>query len=45
MEKRTERLVVLLTKSEKKSLEKEAKDKNTIVSLLARKKLFDKEDR
>ena len=42
MEKRTERLVVLLTPSEKKSLEKEAKDKNTIVSLLARKKLFDK---
>ena len=26
MEKRTERLVVLLTKSEKKSLEKEAKN-------------------
>lgn len=42
MENRTERLVVLLTPSEKKSLEKEAKDKNTIVSLLARKKLFDK---
>lgn len=42
MENRTERLVVLLTPTEKKQLEKEAKEKNTTISLLSRKKLFGK---
>ena len=42
MENRTERLVVLLTPIEKKQLEKEAKEKNTTISLLSRKKLFGK---
>jgi hypothetical protein len=35
-----ERLVVLLTKEEKEQLIKEAKEKNTLVSLLVRAKLF-----
>ena len=37
---KTERLVVLLTKEEKKQLVKEAKEKNTLISLLVREKLF-----
>lgn len=41
-EKRTERIVFLATKGEKKQLEEEANKKNTIISLLIRKKLFDK---
>lgn len=40
MENKTERLVILLTPSEKKKLQKEAKDKNTTLSLLIRKKIF-----
>lgn len=40
MENKTERLVILLTPSEKKKLLKEAKDKNTTLSLLIRKKIF-----
>lgn len=40
MENRTERLVILLTPSEKKQLEKEAREKNTTVSLLTRKLIF-----
>lgn len=37
---KTERLVVLLTKEEKEQLVKEAKEKNTLISLLVREKLF-----
>lgn len=37
---RNERLVILLTKEEKEKLNKEAKDKNTTLSLLVRYKLF-----
>lgn len=40
MEKRTERLTVLLTETEFKELKKEAKEKNTTISLLVRAKLF-----
>ena len=39
---RKERLVILLTKEEKDELNKEAKDKNTTLSLLVRAKLFKK---
>lgn len=41
MENKTERLVILLTPTEKKELLKEAKNKNTTLSLLIRKKIFD----
>ena len=42
---REERLVILLTKEEKEKLIKEAKEKNTTLSLLVRAKLFkNKED-
>ena len=37
---RNERLIVLLTKQEKEKLNKEAKEKNTTLSLLVRAKLF-----
>lgn len=37
---REERLVILLTKEEKTKLVKEAKEKNTTLSLLVRAKLF-----
>lgn len=40
MEKRTERLTVLLTETEFNKLKKEAKEKNTTISLLVRAKLF-----
>jgi hypothetical protein len=40
MENKTERIVLLLTPSEKKKLKQEAKDKNTTLSLLLRKKIF-----
>lgn len=40
MEKRTERLTVLLTETEFKKLKEEAKEKNTTISLLVRAKLF-----
>lgn len=39
---RQERLVILLTKEEKEKLNKEAKEKNTNLSLLVRFKLFKK---
>ena len=39
-ERQTARLVVLLTPSEKKALQQEAKEKNTTLSLLIRKKIF-----
>lgn len=37
---RDERLVILLTKEEKENLVKEAKEKNTTLSLLVRAKIF-----
>ena len=40
MENKTERVVLLLTPSEKKALKQEAKDKNTTLTLLLRKKIF-----
>lgn len=40
MENKTERIVLLLTPSEKNKLKQEAKDKNTTLSLLLRKKIF-----
>ena len=41
MENKTERIVLLLTPTEKKELKKEAKEKNTTLSLLLRKKIFE----
>ena len=40
MVKKTERLVLLLTPEEKQLLQKEAKEKNTTLTLLVRKKIF-----
>lgn len=37
---KTERLTILLTKEEKEKLVQEAKQKNTILSLLIRSKIF-----
>ena len=41
MENKTERLVILLTPSEKKQLLEKAKENNTTLSLLVRKRIFD----
>lgn len=41
MENKTERLVILLTPSEKKHLLEKAKENNTTLSLLVRKRIFD----
>ena len=41
MENKTERLVILLTPSEKKQLIEKAKENNTTLSLLVRKRIFD----
>ena len=41
MENKTERLVILLTPSEKKQLLKKAKENNTTLSLLVIKRIFD----
>lgn len=41
MENKTERLVILLTSSEKKQLIEKAKENNTTLSLLVRKRIFD----
>ena len=41
MENKTERLVILLTPSEKKQLLEKAKANNTTLSLLVRKRIFD----
>lgn len=44
MENKTERLVILLTPSEKKQLLEKAKENNTTLSLLVRKRIFDYDD-
>lgn len=41
MENKTERLVILLTPSEKKQLIEKAKENNTTLSLLVRKRIFE----
>ena len=41
MENKTERLVILVTPSEKKQLLEKAKENNTTLSLLVRKRIFD----
>ena len=41
MENKTERLVILLTPTEKKQLLEKAKENNTTLSLLVRKRIFD----
>ena len=41
MENKTERLVILLTPTEKKQLIEKAKENNTTLSLLVRKRIFD----
>ena len=41
MENKTERLVILLTPTEKKQLLEKAKENNTTLSLLVRKIIFD----
>lgn len=41
MENKTERLVILLTPSEKQQLLEKAKENNTTLSLLVRKRIFD----
>ena len=41
MENKTERLVILLTPTEKKQLLEKAKENNTTLSLWARKRIFD----
>lgn len=44
MENKTERLVILLTPSEKQQLLEKAKENNTTLSLLVRKRIFDYDD-
>ena len=41
IENKTERLVILLTPTEKKQLLEKAKENNTTLSLLVRKRIFD----
>ena len=41
MENKTERLVILLTPTEKKQLLEKVKENNTTLSLLVRKRIFD----
>ena len=41
MENKTERLVILLTPSEKQQLLEKAKENNTTLSILVRKRIFD----
>ena len=41
MENKTERLVILLTPTEKQQLLEKAKENNTTLSLLVRKRIFD----